>query len=44
MAAVLIDPRSLAVGAEYEILQFVVVEHTSLTLCSKAILSSYLHM
>ena len=26
MAAVFIDPRSLVVGAEYEILQFLVVE------------------
>ena len=34
MAAVLIDPRSLALGAEYEVLQFLVVERTLLTLCS----------
>ena len=34
MAAVFIDPRSLALGAEYEILQFLVVERTLLTLCS----------
>ena len=34
MAAVFIDPRSLAVSAEYEILQFLVIEHTLLTLCS----------
>ena len=32
MAAVFIDPRSLALGAEYEILQFLVVERTLLTL------------
>ena len=34
MAAVFIDPRSLALGAEYKILQFLVVERTLLTLCS----------
>ena len=34
MAAVFIDPRSLALGAEYEILQFLVVERTLLTLCN----------
>ena len=34
MAAVFSYPRSLAVGAEYEILQFLVVERTLLTLCS----------
>ena len=34
MAAVFIDPRSLALGAEYEILQFLVVERTLLTLHS----------
>ena len=33
-AAVFIDPRSLALGAEYEVLQFLVVERTLLTLCS----------
>ena len=33
MAAVFIDPRSLARGAEYEILQFLVVERTLLILC-----------
>ena len=32
MAAVFIDPRSLALGAEYKILQFLVVERTLLTL------------
>ena len=32
MAAVFIDPHSLAVGAEYEILQFLTVERTLLTL------------
>ena len=31
MAAVFIDLCSLAVGAEYEILQFLVLEHTLLT-------------
>ena len=36
LAAVFIDPCSLAVGAEYEILQFLVVESTLLTLCSNA--------
>ena len=34
LAAVFIDPRSLALGAEYEVLQFLVVERTLLTLCS----------
>ena len=34
MAAVFIDPYSLALGAKYEILQFVVVERTLLTLHS----------
>ena len=34
VAAVFIDPRSLAVGAEYEISQFLMVERTLLTLCS----------
>ena len=34
MAAVFSYPRSLAVGVEYEILQFFVVERTLLTLCS----------
>ena len=34
MAAVFIDPRSLALGVEYEVLQFLVVERTLLTLCS----------
>ena len=29
-----IDPRSLALGAEYEVLQSLVVERTLLTLCS----------
>ena len=33
-AAVFSYPHSLAVGAEYEILQFLVVERTLLTLCS----------
>ena len=32
MAAVFSYPRSLTVGAEYEILQFLVVERTLLTL------------
>ena len=36
MAAVFIDPHSLALGAEYEILQFLVVERTLLTLRSIA--------
>ena len=34
MAAVFSYLRSLAVGAEYEILQFLMVERTLLTLCS----------
>ena len=34
IAAVFIDSRSLALGAEYEILQFLVVECTLLTLRS----------
>ena len=42
MAAVFIDPRSLAVGAEYEILQFLVVERTLLTLHRLRGLTSWL--
>ena len=34
MAAVFIDLHSLAVGAKYDILQFLVVERMLLTLCS----------
>ena len=34
MAAVFINPRSLALGAEYEVLQFLVVERTLLRVCA----------
>ena len=43
LAASFIDPRSLALGAEYEVLQFLVVERTLLTLCSTYCLTPRTH-